>query len=151
MSTMSKLLPPSDSEIKQLAKDWFRKLDVHAPPDEYILLIDVEDLEMRFPDATLHGFEGFKEWYKLITYSAFNEVHTLKKLETTLISDSQMDVKLVVNWQANIWKPPSPRSEQIILDAYGTWHVKRSPQTQKPVIADYIVDFLDYQENSARL
>jgi hypothetical protein len=51
----------------------------------------------------------------------------------------------------SVWKQPAAKSERIILDAYQTWEVIRSPKTQKPVVLTYIVDSLDYAEVSAKL
>jgi hypothetical protein len=81
----------------------------------------------------------------------FDEVHTVKEVKLTSVSDDKTEVKVVVRWEASRWNPPSPNSERIILDAYQTWVLKRSPVTQKPMIAIYIVDSLDYAEGSVRL
>ena len=36
------------------------------------------------------------------------------------------DVKVVVNWQASVWEPPSPKSKLLHMDAFQTWEVVRS-------------------------
>lgn len=148
---VSNLAPLTQSEIKQLAADWYLKLDVHAPLEEYVPFLDAAGLEMRFPEGTVYGFDGFKGWYERVTRIFFDEVHTLKKVEATSTFNSQVEVKVVVNWQASIWNPPAAKSERIVSDAYQTWVVKRSPTTQKPVIQSYVVDSLEYAEGSARL
>lgn len=147
---VASLAPLTESEIKQMAADWYRKLDVHAPLEEYISLLAGEGLEMRFPEVTAYGFNGFKDWYERVIRIFFNEVHTLKEVTVTP-GENQANVKVVVKWEASIWNPPAPSSERIILDAYQTWIVERSPNTQKPVIRTYIVDSLDYYEGSAKL
>ena len=43
------------------------------------------------------------------------------------------------------------KSQRIKLDAYQTWLVRRSPATDKPVIARYTVDQLVYDKDSAKL
>jgi len=148
--TVANLAPLTESEIKQFAVDWYQKLDVHAPLEEYIALVAEEGLEMRFPEVTAYGFDGFKNWYERVIGIFFDEVHTLKEVTVTP-SPVQANVKVVVKWEASIWKPPAPTSERIILDAYQTWVVERSPKTEKPVIKTYIVDSLDYAEGSAKL
>jgi hypothetical protein len=60
-------------------------------------------------------------------------------------------VRVVVRWEASVWKPPRPKSERIILDAYQTWTVRRSPRSGKPIIASYVVDRLEYAQGSATL
>lgn len=149
--TVSSLSPLTYSEIKQLATDWYSKLDVHAPTEEYISMLAEEGLEMRFPEATVYGFEGFQGWYERVIGIFFDEVHTLKKVEPKPIGNDQLEVKVVVKWEASIWNPPAAKSERIILDAYQTWIVERAPNSEKPVIVTYIVDSLDYYEGSAKL
>lgn len=148
--TVANLAPLTESEIKQMAADWYRKLDVHVPLEEYIPLLAEQGLEMRFPEVTAYGFDAFKDWYERVINIFFDEVHTLKEVKVTS-SGNEVTVKVVVKWEASIWNPPAPSSERIILDAYQTWIVERSAKTQKPVIKTYIVDSLDYYEGSAKL
>jgi hypothetical protein len=142
--------PLTEAEVREFAEAWYRKLDVHEPLENYIPLL-AEEVEMIFPEATVKGFEGFKGWYERVITIFFDEVHNVKEVKLISVSDAKADVKVVVKWEASVWKPPAPNSERIILDAYQTWVVKRSPETQKPVIATYIVDSLDYAEGSAKL
>jgi len=146
---MSDVAPLTESEVKEFAADWYKKLDVHAPGEEFLPLL-AEDVELRFPEATVQGFDGFKGWYDRVINIFFDEVHTLKEVKMTP-NGEQADVKVVVKWEASVWKPPAAKSERIVLDAYQTWVVKRSPTTHKPVVAVYIVDSLDYAEGSAKL
>ncbi|MFN6535527.1 MAG: hypothetical protein RM021_004045 [Nostoc sp. EkiNYC01] len=148
--TVAKIAPLTELEIKQLATDWYLKLDVHAPLEDYIPLLAEEGLEMRFPEATVYGFDGFKGWYDRVIGIFFDEVHTLKQVNVQPSGD-EASVQVIVKWEASVWNPPAAKSQRIILDAYQTWIIKRSLQTGKPVIATYIVDSLNYYEGSARL
>ncbi len=148
--TVANLAPLTESEIKQFAADWYHKLDVHAPLEEYIPLLAEEGVEMRFPEATVYGFDGFKNWYERVIGIFFDEVHTLKEVTVTPSGD-KANVKVVVKWEASVWKPPAAKSERIVLDAYQTWVVERSPNTGKAAVLTYIVDSLDYYQGSARL
>ncbi|MEH1926076.1 hypothetical protein [Nostoc sp.] len=148
--TVTNVAPLTASEIKQLAADWYLKLDVHAPLEEYIPFVAEEGLEMRFPEATVYGFDGFKGWYDRVIRIFFDEVHTLKQVNVQLSGD-EATVQVIVKWEASVWNPPAATSQRIVLDAYQTWIVKRSPYTGKPVISTYIVDSLSYYEGSARL
>ncbi|MBD2247628.1 hypothetical protein [Nostoc sp. FACHB-888] len=148
--TVTNVAPLTASEIKQLATDWYLKLDVHAPLEEYIPFLAEEGLEMRFPEATVYGFDGFKGWYERVIGIFFDEIHTLKQVNVKPSGD-EASVQVIVKWEASVWNPPAAKSQRIILDAYQTWIVKRSPYTGKPVIATYIVDSLSYYEGSARL
>ena len=147
--TVTNLAPLTGAEVKQLATDWYLKLDVHAPLEDHIPFL-AEAVELRFPEATVYGFDGFKGWYERVIRIFFDEVHTLKQVNVTPAKD-QVNVQVVVKWEASVWNPPAAKSERIVLDAYQTWVVKRSPDTGKPVIVTYIVDSLNYYEGSARL
>ena len=140
----------TQSELQEFAAAWYKKLDVHDPVDEYAPLL-AADVELRFPEATVKGFEGYSGWYDKVINIFFDEVHTVKEVKITSSTDEKVTVQVVVKWEASVWKPPAPTSERIVLDAYQTWEVKRSPETQKPVISVYIVDELKYYEGSATL
>jgi hypothetical protein len=138
---------PTEIEIQELALVWYRKLDVHAPLADYKSMLD-RDVELVFPEATVKGFEGFAGWYDRVVNIFFDEVHTVQDVKVTPRDDGA-DVKVVVRWEASVWKPPAATSERIILDAYQTWVVKRAPHGA--VISKYVVDSLEYAPGSAKL
>jgi predicted metal-dependent phosphoesterase TrpH len=146
---MSSPAPLTESEVREFAEAWYRKLDVHEPLENYRPLL-TEDVEMVFPEATVKGFEGFTGWYERVIRIFFDEVHTVKETTLETVSDEQATVKVVVKWEASVWNPPEPYSKRITLDAYQTWIVKRSP-AGTPAVATYIVDELKYYEGSATL
>ncbi len=141
----------TQAEVQELAEVWYKKLDVHAPLEEFKPLLADSGVKMVFPEATVEGWEGFSGWYERVIGIFFDEVHTLKEVTTTPKGDNKAEVKVVVKWEASVWKPPAPTSERIVLDAYQTWEVQRSPETGKPVVLTYIVDELKYYEGSAKL
>jgi len=141
----------TQSEINQLATTWYQNLDRHVPLEDYKPLLIEQGLELTFPEGKFTGFEGFTQWYEQVIRLFFDEVHTLKEVSLATVSEEKAEVKVVVNWQASRWNPPAANSERIILDAYQTWVIARSRLTQKPVIATYIVDSMEFAPNSAQL
>lgn len=141
----------TQAEIQEMAEIWYRKLDVHAPLEEFVPLLATEGVKMIFPEATVEGFEGFKGWYERVITIFFDEVHTVKEVTADVGADGKANVKVVVKWEASVWNPPAPYSARIVLDAYQTWEVIRSPETGKPVVLTYTVDKLEYAEGSAKL
>src|SRR4051812_37892136 len=99
---MSTLAPVTDSDVRPLVADWYAKLDAHVPVAEYAPLL-APDVEFRFPEGTVRGFEGFRGWYDTVTRKFFDETHMLKTVDVTPNGDA-VDVKVVVNWQASMWK-----------------------------------------------
>ena len=147
---MSNGKPLSPEEVKSLAKDWYQKLDVHAPMVDLLPMLLDKGMEMRFPEGTLRGWAEFEGWYQGVTRIFFDEVHEVKEVDVKL-SGNTAKVKVVVNWQARRWKPPAAKSEWLGFDAYQTWEVTRSLETQKPVISVYIVDELRPMKGSVAL
>jgi hypothetical protein len=138
-------------EVNELVFKWYKKLDVHAPVEELLPMIDDSGLEMRFPEATLRSIDDFKDWYRTVTNRFFDEVHTLQLVNIDVRDEDIAYVKVVVNWQAKIWDPPAAKSKWLGFDAYQTWTVKKDPSTNNAVIAFYGVDNLEAMEGSASL
>jgi hypothetical protein len=139
----------SQEEIAEYARAWYQKLDVHAPMVEILPLLS-EDAEMFWPEGVTKGHAGFESWYQRVIRIFFDEVHTVTEV-TTAGGTGDVDVKVVVNWQAKVWNPPEAKSKWLGFDAYQSWVVRRSPESGKPVLVRYVVDKLDPMEGSASL
>ncbi|MCE7060558.1 hypothetical protein [Dyadobacter sp. CY343] len=135
--------------IKELAIDWYKKLDVHVPMVEVLPLLADAELEMVFPEATIYGYAGFEGWFQRVIRIFFDEVHTVKLVESQ-IDGNKASVKVVVQWEASVWNAPEPFSKRIKCDAFQTWEVKLN-EAGKVIITKYIVDGLEYHEGSATL
>jgi hypothetical protein len=142
--------PLTEQEVKKLAADWYKKLDVHAPMVEVLPMLDDAGLEMKFPEATLKGFADFEGWYQGVIRIFFDEVHEVKSVKAELDGETA-NVKVVVKWEASRWNPPAAASQRIILDAFQTWVVVRSAKTGAAVIRTYIVDGFEYDPKSVKL
>ena len=113
-------------EIDDLADRWYEALDVHAPVAELHAMMTDEGNDMEWPELPTHGHDEFTVWYEKVTRRFFDEVHTIKSVESTIDDDGQRaDVKVVVNWAAHVWEPPAPKSIYLHMDAFQTWEVVR--------------------------
>ena len=139
---------PSEAEIRQLAEDWYHKLDVHAPFEELVPLVASSGLEMFWPEGPTYGVDEFKGWYERVTRTFFDEVHDITEVLLTP-QDDAAEVKVVVNWQCRVWNPPEPKSKWLGMDARQTWIVRS--EDGRAVIQKYVVDGLDLMEGSASL
>ncbi len=107
---MSNLAPLTEAEVKELAAEWYRKLDFHEPLENYILLLVEEGFVLTVPEFTKEGLEGFKYWYERAIGLFFDEVHTIKEVKLTSVSEEKADIKVVVRWEASFWNPPAAKS-----------------------------------------
>ncbi|MGC1308556.1 MAG: hypothetical protein WA885_15125 [Phormidesmis sp.] len=149
--TATAIAPLSQTEVREFAEAWYCKLDVHEPLANYKPLLADEDLKMIFPEVTVEKFAGFAGWYDKVINLFFDEVHTVKSVKLVSEGDRDATYEVVVTWEASLWNAPEPKSKRIVLDAYQTWVVRRSEETQKPLIVTYTVGDLVYAEGSAEL
>lgn len=140
------MLNPESIDV--FVKDWYKKLDVHAPMVEVIPMLAKEDLVLVFPEVTDYGLAGFERWYQRVIRIFFDEVHAVKEVKSTVTDDSAI-VTIVVQWEASVWNAPEATSKRIKLDSFQTWEV--SMQNEVLVITKYVVDRIKYHENSAQL
>jgi len=135
--------------VNSLVETWYKKLDVHAPMVEVLPLLTAEGLEMIFPEATVYGHAGFEGWFQRVIRIFFDEIHTVKSVESNIDEDKAL-VKVVVKWEASVWDGPEPYSNRIKLDAYQTWEVITNDKGEA-IISKYKVDELKYYEGSHQL
>jgi hypothetical protein len=149
---MATLAPLNEQEVRDMVIDWYEKLDVHAPMVDVLPLVSEGELKMVFPEQTMTSLAEFESWFQRVIRIFFDEVHTMKELNVKVSPDgSQADVSLIVYWEASVWNPPDRYSKRLMMDAYQTWVVKRSPKSGLPVIVSYVVDKLDPKPGSAPL
>jgi hypothetical protein len=143
-------MPFTESAIRTMVADWYSALDRHVELSEALTYLVNEGLEMRFPEVTSRGHDGFASWYKAVTNRFFDEVHTVTSVDFTSLTADRAQLEVVVNWQARIWNPPAPKSEWLGFDAYQTWEVVPGAEGQAQ-IRTYIVDRLEPMPGSASL
>jgi hypothetical protein len=123
-------------DIKKFVAAWYLALDRHVPATECAELVSDDNLEMIFPEKTLHGKSDFLAWYAGGTYSDgtqapgvinifFDENHNVANVDGQ-ISGDQASLEVVVAWQASWFEPPAAKSKRTSLDATQRWIVKAS-------------------------
>lgn len=141
----------TEAELRSYAADWFAALDRHADVETLLPLLADQGLELHFPEGVQKGHTGFRNWYRTVTSRFFDEVHELKQFAVTRSDSTGAEVRLVVNWQANIWDPPQPRSTWIGFDASQTWELRGSAASGRLEMTRYIVNSLDPMPGSPSL
>ena len=126
----------SMNEIKNFVAAWYLALDRHVPPAECAQLVADDNLEMVFPEKTLHGISDFLAWYAGGTYSDgtkapgvinifFDENHNVASVDAQ-ISGNTATLEVVVAWQASWFEAPAAKSKRTSLDATQRWVVRVS-------------------------
>ncbi len=139
---MSQATQLANGEVQDLVYSWFRKITDKAPLDQMLALLSPDELEIRFPDATLRNHDEFRRWYETVTNLYFDQVHDLKLLAIDLDGD-RASVNLIVNWQARTWKAPAATSKWEGYYVHQAWTVKRNPASGRAVIVSYQVGEFD--------
>lgn len=137
----------TEDAIRTFAAQWYAALDEHIPLAEVLPFL-TEDMELKVPEDTFLGHEGFGRWYDAVTHRFFDEVHTVTKVAPVIEGD-RATVQVLVNWQAKIWNPPAAKSEWLGFDADQTWTVVAGPKG--PQIKTYVVNALNPMPGSAGL
>ncbi|MEG4837913.1 hypothetical protein [Microcoleus sp. B9-D4] len=146
------LIPLTESEVKQLAADFYEKLDAHAPVEECtpFLAFEEEGFLMQFPSGVkVQNREEFNQWYDGAINAYFDEIHQVKEIKVTPSSD-HADVEAIIHWEGSMWKPPAAHSKRVVVDAHHSWVVKRVPETQQPIFKSYIVHKFEFADGSAK-
>jgi hypothetical protein len=140
----------TEQAIKDFTVAWYKALDRHDPLETVLPLLHNEGLEMRFPEVTARGYDGFTDWYNAVTTRFFDEEHTVKSIDVKSIDENgQADVLVVVNWQCRGHDGQDARSKWFGFDAYQEWTVVLGPDG--PQILVYGVCRLDAMPGSAEL
>lgn len=130
----------SIDEIKKFVAAWYKALDQHVSPEECAKLVADDNLEMVFPEKTLHGINDFLAWYAGGTYSDgtsapgvinifFDENHNVANVEAQIDGDRAV-LEVVVAWQASWFEPPAAKSKRTSLDATQRWIVRPSKKNE---------------------
>lgn len=123
-------------QVERFAAAWYQALDFHVPTDEVCTLVAQDDVQMIFPEKTLHGLDDFKAWYSGGTYSDgeqapgvinifFDENHNVVSVESSIAGDTA-EARVVVAWQASSFTPPEAKSKRVSADFTQMWKMRRS-------------------------
>ncbi len=133
-------------QVHSFAATWYQALDFHAPTEEVLKMVADENLQMIFPERTLHGINDFVIWYAGGTYSDgvstpgvinifFDEKHSVVLLNP-IITEDTITAQIVVAWQTSRFVPPAARSERISADFTQEWILRRSNKNQYGLVIE---------------
>jgi hypothetical protein len=127
----------TEQQIRDFVTAWYLALDQHAPIEQCATLV-ADDVEMIFPEKTLHGKKDFLAWCIGGKYSDgetapgvfnifFDENHNVVSVAPTSgLTGAKITLRVVVAWQASLFNPPAAKSKRVSLDATQDWIVRAS-------------------------
>lgn len=120
--------------ITQFGQSWFGKLNQHVDVENIIKMVSDTYLEMVFPKQTIKDHQEFREWYKTVGETYYDQDHTIEKFDVQISDAAKIDV--VVVWRAK------QRSDDELLTVRVTqsWVITQSFTTGLPIITKYVVD-----------
>jgi len=150
--------------IKKFVAAWYKALDQHVPPEQCAQFVSDENLEMIFPEKTLHGKNDFLAWYAGGTYSDgtsapgvinifFDENHNVANVDAQIDGDKAF-LDVIVAWQASWFEPPAAKSKRTSLDATQRWIVRPSKKNEyglEVISYNAMAKPFDYTPGFARL
>lgn len=130
----------TQQQIAQFAAAWYQALDFHVPTDQICMLVAQDDVQMIFPEKTLHGLGDFKAWYSGGTYADgeqapgvinifFDENHNVVSVDAAIHGDTA-EARVVVAWQASSFNPPAAKSKRVSADFTQVWKLRRSNKNE---------------------
>ncbi len=128
----------SNETIEKFVQEWFDLLNGHAPVDQLLPLVSNSDLEMVFPERTLRNHTDVREWYDVVGKTYTNQQHIIEELHSDEKANNT-EVSLKVVWKAEQKSDGSP----LAFRATQSWLLKKSPETDRPLIVKYYVQSLD--------
>lgn len=147
MSTATSRL--TTAAIQRFAVAWYEALDRHDELTSVLTMLVDDGLEMRFPEVTSYGHDGFAQWYQAVTTRFFDEVHTVRSVAVRSNDGATAEVKVLVNWQAKAHDGQDAKSKWLGFDAYQTWTVVAAERGL--LIKTYAVDRMESMPGSAEL
>ncbi len=151
--------------INAFVSAWYLALDQHVPREVCSRLVS-EDVEMIFPEKTLHGIGDLEAWYAGGTYSDgeeapgvinifFDENHNVASMEpTSALEGDEVELRVIVAWQASWFTPPDAKSKRTSMDAIQDWTLRLSDKNEFGlVISSYnaMAEPFNYAPGFARL
>ncbi len=128
--------PITREQIDRFAAAWYQALDFHVPTEEICKLVAEDDVQMIFPEKTLHGVGDFIAWYAGGAYSDgeqapgvinifFDENHNVVSVDSSISGDTA-EATVVVAWQASSFTPPAAKSKRVSANFTQVWKLRRT-------------------------
>ncbi|TMK46712.1 MAG: hypothetical protein E6G66_11730 [Actinobacteria bacterium] len=133
------------TELTEFATNWFQLLSDRAPAETLKAMLVPEGLEMVFPDATIHNYEDFDNWYRAVGENVDSQQHILESLEVTRGDDAGADLSIIVIWKAR----QLADGRDVAFRATQAWSLVRTAEGAGPIIKTYRVLTLDPLESEA--
>lgn len=87
-----------DNDLRAFVYHWFALFDANAADEAFGEHLEPEQLEMRFPEATLHSPAEFQQWRRGVLQRFPAARHDVRDLEIERTGPTHFKVRLRVGW-----------------------------------------------------
>ena len=124
----------NENDIISFVYRIYAMYDRHVPVERFLPLLASKNLDMRFPETTLHSHADFKRWYAGIGKAIASNTHTLETVKVSVLGGGRYRADIVGVWQAE-----SRKGEYIVFKFHQQWSLVDGPGKQ-PLIQAYLVE-----------
>lgn len=123
-----------DNQIRSFVYYWYGLHDKHVAIEKSYELLNESNLEMIFPEITVHNFSDYKKWYDGVGKNILSNQHIVKKIDISMLPNHQYKLNVTVNWQAI-----DKNHKFINIDANQQWLLVDGQSESHPYIQKYKV------------
>jgi hypothetical protein len=124
----------NENELISFVYQVYAMYDRHVPVGRFLPFLASKNLEMRFPETTLHSHADFKRWYAGIGKTIASNTHTLERVTVSILAGGRYQAEI-----AGVWQAESKKGEYIVFKFRQRWSLVDGPNKQ-PLIQTYIVE-----------
>lgn len=99
-TTQAQLKTANVNEVKSFIYSWFALLDRQVSEISLFKFLDLDNLTMEVPEATISDRDNFSNWYLDRQQAIATNTYDVEQLEVTPLVEGEFDVRLRLNWQA---------------------------------------------------
>lgn len=125
---------PTDERTETFVREWFDLLSNHEPVERLLTFVADDDLEMVFPERTLHSHADFRSWYTVVGEYFIDQTNTLEEFATQC-HEAKADITLRVVWRAT----RTSDGTRLAFRVDQNWQLANVPGSDRLVIVRYHV------------
>lgn len=133
-TTQAQLKTANVNEVKSFIYSWFALLDRQVSEISLFKFLDLDNLTMEVPEATISDRDDFSNWYLDRQQAIATNTYDIEQLEVIPQGEGKFDVRLKLNWQAKT------RDGETLEQAYQQQWTIVTDERRRLLIREYLVE-----------